>query len=211
MVDSRPSLYAEGAWKHAPVAATTENGVLQHQIFSILATCTKLMSERDALLASGLEPKNCELLLGRVDDISTELHELYHEWERINESQFSEVESLSTLAKELGIANHLTATAYMLYYTTLICILQIRDSLDPSPTSVELRNDAAVKIARCMELKEYGRREGFAESNTIWFVATRIAWRALGGFDTPQGRKLAQVVMTSANNVYELPDGGPLR
>jgi hypothetical protein len=211
LVESRPSLYADGAWKHAPMAATTENGVLQHRIFTILATCTQLMSDRDALIASGTNSKHRELLLVRIDSITSELHGLYHEWERINKSELSEVESLSTLAKELGIANHLTATAYMLYYTTLICAIQIRDSLDPSPLNVELRNEAAVKIARCMELKEYGRREGFAESNTIWFVATRIAWQALGGFDTPQGRKLAQVVESSANSVYDLPGSGPLR
>jgi hypothetical protein len=211
LVESRPSLYADDAWKHAPVAVTTENGVLQHQIFAILATCTQFMSERDALLASDTDSKGRGVLLVRIDSLTSELHELYHKWERINESELSKVECLSTLAKELGIANHLTATAYMLYYTTLICVIQIRDSLDPSPINVELRNEAAMKIARCMELKEYGRREGFAESNTIWFVATRIAWQALGGFDTPQGRRLAQVVESSANGVYDLPGGRPLR
>lgn len=39
LVESRLSLYANREWKFALVAATTKNGILQHQIFAIITTC----------------------------------------------------------------------------------------------------------------------------------------------------------------------------
>ncbi|KAJ8115351.1 hypothetical protein OPT61_g2983 [Boeremia exigua] len=82
----------------------------------------------------------------------------------------------------------------MLYNTVLLCLLQILDSLTPTPSNTSACNNAAMTIARCLELKEYEKRDGVYESNTISFVATKIAWQALGGFDSPEGRRLARTV-----------------
>jgi hypothetical protein len=106
------------------------------------------------------------------------------------------------LANEFGIANHLCATVYMLYYTARICILQISESLDPLLSTLELRNEAAMKIATCLELKEYEKREGIAESTTIGFVATKVVWQALGKLDTPGGLRLARAVESLATGPY---------
>jgi len=170
-----------------------------------VADCTQLMSDCDALLASGSGPESYGSLLARLDDTMAELKALYPLWTRINDSQMLQAENLSRMAKELGIANHLSVTAYMLYHTVMICILQMRDSLDPSPSTAQLRNEAAMKIATCLELKEYEKREGVAESTTIGFVATKVAWQALGGFNTPEGRRLARVVRSAVNGVYRAP------
>lgn len=93
----------------------------------------------------------------------------------------------------------------MLYHTVHICILQMKDSLAPSTSNLDLRNESAMKIATCLELKEYEKREGVAESNTIGFVATRVAWQALGSFDTPEERRLARIIRSSVNGVYRSP------
>jgi hypothetical protein len=103
----------------------------------------------------------------------------------------------SRLAGELGIANQFSAAVYMLYYTVRMCILRLRNSLNPTPVNVELRNDAALKIATCLELKEFEKREGLAESSTITTVATKVVWQALGDFDAPEGHRLAQAVQLS--------------
>lgn len=205
LAESRPSIYAKDEWKDAPIADTSEVGMLQHEIFAVLATCTQLMSECDALLSSEVGSEFYGPLIARVDNAMADLKALYPSWERVNNSQLTTADQASYMAKELGIANHFSATAYMLYHTVQLCIIQIRDSLDPSPNNVELRNDAATKIAKCLELKEYEKRMGVAESNTIGFVATKVAWQALGGFETPEGRRLARVVKSAVNGVYRSP------
>jgi len=70
-----------------------------------------------------------------------------------------------------------------------------------------LRNHAALKIAQCLKLKEYEKRQGAPESNTIGYVATKIAWQALGGIDSDEGRELARVVKTAVDHVYKPPMG----
>jgi hypothetical protein len=205
LLESRPSIYASEEWEYAPAAITNKIGMLQHEIFSILAVCSQLASECRALVASDAGVECYRLLLSQVDTVMVNLTALYPYWERINEAYLHDTKHLSRLAIDLGIANHLTATAYILYHTTRICIFQIRDSLDPSPLHLELCNDAAMKIVECLELKELEKQEGLAESNTISIVATRIAWQALGGFDTLEGKSLARVINSSVNGVHRLP------
>jgi hypothetical protein len=72
-----------------------------------------------------------------------------------------------------------------------------------------LRDDAALKIAKCLELKEYEKREGAPESNTIGYVATKIAWQALGRINSDEGRELARVVKTAVDHIYKSPMGVP--
>lgn len=206
LAESRPSIYARDEWKYAPPPAdATEPMILQHHIFTCLADCTQLMGERDALLNGTAPLWAYEPLLQRVQSTLDDLNKLYPLYQRFNASQRDPMKTLSPLAEELGVANHFSATALMLYKTVHICILQIIDSLAPSPQNTALRNEAAMTIAKCLELKEYEKRQGAHESNTIGFVATKIAWQALGGFDSPEGRRLAKTVNTALNAVAPLP------
>ncbi|KAJ4310343.1 hypothetical protein N0V94_008494, partial [Neodidymelliopsis sp. IMI 364377] len=168
LAESQPSIYARDEWKHAPGPANaSEASKLQHDLFSCLADCTQLLSERDALLSSSAPLSTYGPLLARVQSTLADLSALYPHWQRFNASQFDASKPLSPLAADLGVANHHSATALMLYNTVHICILQILDSLAPSHTTTSLRNDAATTIARCLELKEYEKRMGAHESNTI--------------------------------------------
>ncbi|KAF2824687.1 hypothetical protein CC86DRAFT_383488 [Ophiobolus disseminans] len=209
LVDARPSIYAKDEWKHAPMPYTDGIGMLKAEIFTVLAECTQLMSDRDTLVASSAGPRDCETLLARLDHTMSDLCALYPLWVRTNNDQMQLAGNMSRMADELGIANHLSATAYMLYHTVHICILQIRDSLDPSSNNMKLRNEAASKIASVLEIKECEKREGFAESNTIGFVATKVAWQALGGFSTPEGRRLARAVGSAVDGVSRSPGDSP--
>ena len=206
LAESRPSIYARDEWKHAPPPAdATESTILQHHILTCLADCTQLMGERDALLNGTAPVWAYEPLLQRVQSTLDDLNKLWPLWQQFNASQRDPTKPPSPLAEELGVSNHSAATALILYNTVHICILQIIDSLAPSPDNTRLRNHAAITIARCLELKEYERREGAHESNTIGFVATKMAWKALGGFDSPEGRRLAKTVNTALNAVSPMP------
>jgi hypothetical protein len=205
LLEARPSIYANEEWKNAPVADTSEIGTLQHKFFSILALCSELTSECGDLMTLGAGKECYGPLRSQVDAAMVNLTALYPLWERINESCFDNNEHRSRLARELGIANHLTAAAYMLYYTVRICILRIRESLNPSPIHSVLCNDAAMKIVRCLELKEIEKQEGAGESNTISVVATKIVWQALGGLNTLEGQTLARAVTLTVSGGYQSP------
>lgn len=207
LAESRPSLYAQEEWKRVPPPANaTEVMILQHHILARLADCTQLMGDRDALLSGTAPLSTYEPLRKRVQRTMADLQELYPLYERYNTSQASTSSRPATpLADELGVSNYMAATVLMLYNTVLICLLQIIDSLNPSPANTVLRNKAAMVIAKCLELKEYERREGVYESNTIAFVATKIAWQALGGFDSPEGRRLAKSVNEVLTTVTPMP------
>jgi hypothetical protein len=205
LADSRPSIYAEDEWMEAPVAETDESGILRHKIFAVLARCTRLMSERDAFFAHGMDFEYHSSLIARVDSAAADLNALFPLWERFNEHQLRMTENMSHMAREFGIANHPSATVYMLYNTARLCIIQIGDSLSPSPRNVELCNDAALKIAKSLQLKGHEMQANVVESNTISFVATKIAWQALGRFETPEGQELARVVKSAVNSLYKSP------
>lgn len=124
----------------------------------------------------------------------TDLSALYPKWARINDTELGQSKSGSRMRDELGIANHHSATAYMLYHTIYITIVQMRSSLNPSVSDKELCNEAAEKIATCLELKETEVRQGMHIPNTLGSMATKVAWQALGGFSTPEGRRLARAM-----------------
>ncbi|KAF1834791.1 hypothetical protein BDW02DRAFT_597917 [Decorospora gaudefroyi] len=205
LAESRPTLYATEEWKQVPPIQASEAGILQHHIFTVLADCTELISRRNALFALEAGTESYGPFLKKVDDVLGNLEALFPLWESLNRHQLAEVAEQSDMAKEIGVSNHVSATAYMLYNTAYICILQITDSLFPSPANVVLQNEAAMKIAKCLELKEYELREDASQSNTIAFVATKVAWQALGRFDSPGGRKLAYVVKSTMNSVFQEP------
>lgn len=129
-----------------------------------------------------------------------ELENIHKDWVQYNRSQMDK--PMSKAAIESKIANHQSATVYMLYNTTYICLLDILEYFEPSAYSASLRNSAAIKIIKSLEMKEFEKREGAVESNTVGFVATKVAWQALGGFNSAEGRKLARVVKKAVNGVF---------
>ncbi|KAH7082485.1 hypothetical protein FB567DRAFT_107256 [Paraphoma chrysanthemicola] len=205
LAESRPSIYAKEEWKRAPAVNTGDMGMLHHELFAVLAECTELMSECTSRSESEMIEEVKAPLLSKADRIIGQLNSLYTRWQDLNATELGVGQRQSPLAKELAIANHISATAYALYHMVHICIIQMKDYLSPSPSNIELRNTAAINIATCLGLKEYEQRQGGAESNTIAFVATQMAWQALGGFNTPEGRKLAQVVRSAVNGAYRSP------
>jgi hypothetical protein len=205
LAESRPSLYASEEWKQTLPASVGEAAILQHQVFTVLADCTRLITQRDAIVAAGAPPERYRALLAEVEKVLGDLEALHPVWEILDEHQMTGVIEQSDMAKAVGVANCVSATAYMLYHTGYICIIQIKDSLSPSPMNTVLRNAAAMTIARCLELKEYEQREGAPQSNTIAFVATKVAWQALGRFHSPEGRRLAHVVNSATNIVFQKP------
>lgn len=199
LATSRPSLYSRQEWKQVPCIQKDEAGILRHRVFTILADGTRLRHERDLAQSLGLvERYPCIVLETRL--LLDELEEIRADWVVFNESQLDN--STTQLGKDMHIANHVSATVGMLYHTTHICLLEVIESLDPSSKYASLRNAAAIKILKCLELKSYEQREGAPESNTIGFVATKVAWQALGGFNSPEGRKLAKVVKAATNGVF---------
>jgi hypothetical protein len=205
LVESRASLYSTEEWRQMPPVYANEAGLFQHHVFTILADCTRLISHRNTLLRSRASPMQFESLLTEVEAVLRNLEALLPFWEVLNRNQLAEVTERSNMAKILGVANHVSATAYMLYNTAYICIIQIKDSLSPSPVNMALRNAAAMEIAQCLELKEYEQREGAPQSNTIAFVAIKVAWQALGGFNSAEGQRLAHTVRSATNSVFPRP------
>lgn len=205
LAESRPSMFSKKKWKRALPVQITEAGMLQHQVFDVLADCTQLIGQRNALLAAGAASEEYELLLAEVYAILGNLEAIKLRWEVFNRSRLANAKSLSKMAMELGIADQFSATGYMLYNTVYIYILQIKDSLCPLPETVALRNAAAMKIAKCLELKQYEQRKSATQSNTIAFVATKVAWQALGEFNSPGGQRLAKAVQSSMNGIFQQP------
>jgi hypothetical protein len=202
LADSRPSIYAKKEWKQVPPAQTTEAAKLQHEILAVLADCTRLVSERDALLAVGTTADGLQHFTEDVDRVLGDLELLHPAWVELNERERNASKESSSLSTDIGVSNHVSATAYMLYKTTYLCILQIKNSLCPSPLNIALRNAAATTIAHCLELKEYEKRRGAPQSNTIAFIAIKLAWQTLGRFDSPEGQQLAQVVGSAINKIF---------
>ncbi|KAF2267845.1 hypothetical protein CC78DRAFT_530614 [Lojkania enalia] len=208
---STPTIYAREEWKAIPSKNSDENSKLRLQILNLLADCTRLLHARDAMLAG------CNVSVSSLIDetklVYQRLEALYMVWASLNDAHMKQ--STSIYRMKAQIANKHLATTYMLYHTTAICVLNILDSLEPSPRYVSLRNASAIKITKCLELKMFEKRPGGVESNTIGFVATKVAWTTLGGFNSPEGRKLARAVRKAVDDVFAIgaweidPDGSP--
>ncbi|KAF2708736.1 hypothetical protein K504DRAFT_467970 [Pleomassaria siparia CBS 279.74] len=196
---SQPALFAREEWKSLPCIHRNEAGLLRHRIFLILADATRLKHDRDTVIAAGLV-QNYPLLISESQLRLDTLQEVHADWVIFNEKRMGDC--TSPLGKELNVADYVSATVQMLYNTALIVLLEIIESLDPSPKYASVRNAAAAKMTKCLELKTYEQREGAPQSNTIGFVATKVAWHALGAFQSPEGRKLAKVVKKAVNGVF---------
>jgi hypothetical protein len=202
LAESKPSIYANDEWKDAPVADTSEVGLLQHDIFTVLATCSQLTSECNVLVSAQGDDESRDQLLARIDGAANDLDALYPVWEGVNTRQLQATEHVSDMALKVGIANHLSATAYVLYHTARLCISQIKYSLNLLPEHLKSRDSSVIEITKCLELKEYERRRGVTASNTIGLVALKVTWQALGAFGGPEGHNLARAVKSAINSAY---------
>ncbi|KAJ4360848.1 uncharacterized protein N0V89_001415 [Didymosphaeria variabile] len=203
LVQRRPSIWARDEWRYVPPLHTDEGSLIRHEILLVMADCTVL---REGLKTSSWKEATGEdrcRTVARARKFLNQLDGLYLRWSQYNVSMLNE--EVIPGPKEPAIANHASATTYMLYNAALICVVRILSAYSPSSESLSLQSlkmAAALRIVRCLELKAYDKREGSGESNTIGFVATKVAWETLGGFNSPAGRRLSRVVKASANGVF---------
>lgn len=200
LAQGRPSVWGREDWQKLPPLFTSETSLIRHDIWKILADCSILMSESRQMLANNPTPEDTKRMLDSSNALLEKLKSIYPRWEKHNEALTGD--KPTNIAKDFHIASHVSATTYMLYNAAFMCILRNIQSIQPTAKLASLRNAAALKIVRCLELKEYEKREGNAESNTIGFVATKVAWEALGGFSSPEGRRLARIVKSAANGTF---------
>ncbi|KAL1600606.1 hypothetical protein SLS60_006992 [Paraconiothyrium brasiliense] len=200
LVQRRPSIWATDEWKSVPPLHADKGSLIRHEILLIMADCTVLRQASSVKEAAGEDP--CRTV-ARARTYLDQMDGLYLRWARYNASMLNE--EVTPGFKDPTIANHASATTYLLYNAALICITRILSTHSPSAESLSLQSlqmAASLRIIRCLELKAYDKREGSGESNTIGFVATKVAWETLGGFNSPAGRRLSRVVKASANGVF---------
>ncbi|KAF2118063.1 hypothetical protein BDV96DRAFT_644395 [Lophiotrema nucula] len=207
---STPTIYARDRWKALPSKTEDDNGQVRRSIMNILADCTCLRSTHDAYIRGDFGAY--QFLIDESKSQYERLEILHPIWVAINKAEGGDATPPSGKAQ---MANQNCATTYMLYNTTVICLMNILNSLKPSPRHESLRTGAALRIAKCLEWKQFQRDGLDAEGNTIGFVAVRVAWTVLGGFETPEGRKLARVVRSVVNDIFAVgawegdPAGSP--
>ncbi|KAK7185022.1 hypothetical protein DPSP01_002851 [Paraphaeosphaeria sporulosa] len=203
IVQRRPSIWAQEEWKSVPPLCTDEGSLIRHEILLILADCTVLRKGLNHASLYEHTEVDYSQTIARAREYLDRLNVLYFRWEQHNASILGEMASPNF--QDPNIANHASATTYMLYNGAYICLLRIVSAYSPSTETLSLQSlqvAAALRIVKCLELKAYEKREGSGESNTIGFVATKVAWETLGGFSSPGGRRLSRAVKAAANGVF---------
>jgi hypothetical protein len=204
LVQQRPSIWATDEWKSVPPLHSDEGSLIRHEILSILADCTVLNKgyKPSSPLTKPTDDDHCQTA-SRVREYLGKLQAAYVRWERHNVSMLEE--EVSPSFRDPTMASAGSAATYLLYNSAFICTLRILSACSPpgeQPSLHSLVVAAAWRIVRCMELKAYENREGSGESNTIGFLATKVAWDTLGGFSSPGGRRLSRAVKAAANGVF---------
>lgn len=199
----RPSLWAEKRWTSVPPLHTDEGSLIRHELLLILASCTilKKVSAPPALDSPTAEESS--RVLGRVREYINRLKTNHLRWEQHNACMLDEEASPSF--RDPTIANHASATTYMLYNVVHICLLRILSGYSPPTETIliqPLQVAAALRIVDCLEMEANQKRDGCGESNTIRFIATKIAWDTLDGFDSTGRRRLSRAVKAAANGVF---------
>ncbi|ORY02265.1 hypothetical protein BCR34DRAFT_591957 [Clohesyomyces aquaticus] len=204
---SRPSIYARDEWKRVPCAEFGEDDILRHRLFDVMADLTQLLSEHKEMVSSGTNEGH-EPALQKAKALVGRLRTLRDLWESFNsgaqETQGTAIPSGTTSKRRLKIANHVSATLLLLYNTTMIFLTQLLRSLDPSIDYQSLQRTAALQIVECFESKKFEKREGSAYSNTVGHAAARVAWGCLGGFNSPEGRRLSRFVKGAVGDVFAI-------
>jgi hypothetical protein len=202
-VQRRPSIWATEEWKSVPPLHSDEDSLIRHEILLVLADCTVLRQgfKPPSPLNKPTEEDRCRTV-ARAREYLDQLKAVHLRWERHNASMLGE--EVSPSFKDPTIANTGSATTYMLYNAAFICTSRILSACSPPEETTSLQSlqvAAALRIVKCLELKAYEKREGSGESNTIGFIATKVAWDTLGGFSSPGGRRLSRAVKAAANGV----------
>lgn len=202
IVEKRSSIWAEDDWKKIPPPHTDEGSIIRHEILLVLADCTILMQDMDRSSSKVATHEDCGRALAFALQCMNALKALHPRWERYNASMLDSDAPLSI--KDPMITSYASATTYMLYNAASICILRVLHACSPSTENTSLQVAASLHIVKCLELKAYQKREGSGESNTIDFIATKIAWQTLGGFSSLAGRRLSRIVKSAKNGVFAI-------
>ncbi|KAI8936740.1 hypothetical protein NX059_007127 [Plenodomus lindquistii] len=188
--ESRPTLFNETEWKQAPLPLDmTEGNVIQYRIFGVLAECSRLLALRDDALEGDAQVEKLLALDREITRVSSQLESIKPSLDAINARLISGAPTQSPLAADLGVADRSTILPYILYNTAYLLIIQLRHLLRPSSIYVALRNATATKISQLMELQQNENH-----SNTLYGIATKMAWQAIGSFESPEGLRLAAMV-----------------
>jgi hypothetical protein len=187
----KPSLYSKEEWKQIPCFQPGAQGRLRHDIFSVLADCTRFMAERDALLESGNDPAARHVFLTQVRATTLQLDAIHSRWQALN------LEHMKTATSHFGekrkIADTGIAIDYLLYNAAVIILLDIRETVEPVLDYISLRNEAANTIVDCLQKRAWKHEESDGEFRTIRFIATKVAVQVVGETYTPTGRRLVQM------------------
>lgn len=200
IVERRPSIWGKGGWKNIPPPHDDEGSVIRHEILHILADCTILMQDMDKVLSNATTQEDRRRALAFALGCMGALQALHPRWERHNANMLDSDAPFQM--RDPMVTSHASATTYMLYNTAYICILRILQAYDPSRISLSLQVSASMRIIRCLELKADRKHEGSGESNTIAFIATKVAWQTLGGSTTPAGSKLSHIVKGATKGFF---------
>ncbi|KAF2449922.1 hypothetical protein P171DRAFT_202830 [Karstenula rhodostoma CBS 690.94] len=199
----RPSIWAEEEWKSVPSLHTDEGSLIRHEILLVLADCTVLRKGPDPAPSNKPTDEKYSQPIALAREYLNRLHALYSRWEQHNASMLGA--EVSPGFQDPTIANHASATTYLLYNGAYICLLRILTVFSHSTETLSLQSlqvAAALRIVKCLEFQAYKKREGSGESNTIEFVATKVAWDTLGGSDSLGGRRLSRAAKAATNEVY---------
>ncbi|KAF2476922.1 uncharacterized protein BDR25DRAFT_42190 [Lindgomyces ingoldianus] len=200
---STPSIYSRDEWKRSPSIESNKGEILRHRLFDVLADCTRLLSERNTVLSLG-GAESRQRLLKETRSLLEELKSLRDLWASLNAGRLTNVvDGPDNQPKSrLTVANHGSATLLMLYNATLIFITDILLPLDSSTDYRSMRHAAAMEIVYCLDTKSFTKREAGAYSNSIGHIAVKVAWKVLGGFNSPEGRKLSRLVKAAIGDVF---------
>lgn len=203
LAQRRPSVWATDGWSSVPPLHSDEGSVIRHEILLILVDCTMLTTApKPSSFKVSTSRYHCPTI-SRARELLNRLEALYARWEQYNVTMLGE--DVSSSFKDPAIANPASMATYMLYQAAYICVLRI---LKTNKSSVEntqlgqLEVAASLRIVTCLEPKAHDLREGSGESNTIVFIATKIAGETLGGFNSSGGRRLSRTVKAAANGVF---------
>jgi hypothetical protein len=196
---SRTCLFAKEEWRNVRAPDLNEGGLLKYKIYTILADCTRFLDEQNRVLAT-CDKSLVRVLASDIESAVAKLELIRGEYDDFNQKHMEE--PTSSLKSELNVANHECASIFMLYNTARISLLGLLNALEPSSRYVSLRTSAALKIVHCLEYKTFKKANASSEANMIGFIATKLAWQALDGFNSPEGRKLARLVKILATEVF---------
>jgi hypothetical protein len=121
--------------------------------------------------------------LSEVDTALSKLETIHVRWVKFERKQ-----------KAANIIKPNTITTHMLYNATYICLLDIRQTLEPLCEYTSLRNAAVLRILDGFQQESYQKRDGASAFQIMRFITGKIAFQVLGGCNSPEYRKLERII-----------------